>query len=156
MTGKANGATPPGHANGKHRGSASQETHAAVMAAPLVDDETFDLSRGFEMRADSLYRRENEKAPAVRICGPIEVVAEGRSEHGEDWSLLLRWQDRDGRRHEWFMPRRMLVDEAAEVRARLASCGLDVSAHPHQRNLLGQFLVAVHVATRVRTVSRTG
>jgi len=70
--------------------------------------------------------------------------------------LLLRWRDRDGRQHDWVMPRRLLAGEAVEVRARLAACGLDVSASQGARVALVQYLSAVQVAARVRTVTRTG
>jgi putative DNA primase/helicase len=126
-----------------------------VAATPIVDEEPFPIPHGFEMRPDGLWSVPYEKQP-LRICGPFEVIAESRPEHGDEWGLLLRWKDRDGRSHEWIMPRRLLAGEAVEVRARLAACGLDVSAHQNARGALVQFLAAVRIGARVRTVPRTG
>jgi putative DNA primase/helicase len=112
---------------------------------------------GFEMRADGLYRipSSTDRTP-FKVCGRFEVLAESRSENQDEWGLLLRWSDRDGLPHEWIMPRRLLAGEAAEVRARLSACGLDVSANDGARRALVEFLSSVRVSARVRTVSRTG
>ncbi len=90
------------------------------------------------------------------MCGPFEVLAESRPEGGDEWGLLLRWNDRDNRKHDWLMPRRLLAGEAIEVRARFAACGLDVGAHQGARQALVEFLSSVKVPLRVRTVPRTG
>ncbi len=150
--GTSNGTKPPGAAKG---GRAA--IRAAVAAAAPVVQTVFEMPHGFEMRTDGLWRepsRESDKP--YRVCGPFEVVAESRPEGGDEWGLLLRWRDRDGTTHEWIMPRRLLAGEAVAVRERFNACGLDVSAGQGARLALVQFLASVKVASRVRTVSRTG
>lgn len=130
---------------------------AVMKAEPLPGMEHVTMPVGFEMRQDGLWRRaraENEKD--MRLAGPFEVLAESRPEGGDDWGLLLGWNDRDGKRHEWVMPRRLLAGEAVVVRERLIACGLDVAASDAARKALVQFLCDVRSTRRVRTVPRCG
>lgn len=121
-----------------------------------LDDATHPQVFGFEWRPDGLYRVPGGEKFPFRVCGPFEVLAESRPEGGDEWGLLLRWNDRDTRKHEWLMQRRLLAGEAIEVRARFAACGLDVGAHQGARQALVEFLSSVKVPLRVRTVPRTG
>lgn len=112
---------------------------------------------GFEMREDGLYRRpRDESKTPFRVCGPFEVVAESRPEGNDAWGLLLRWRDRDGMQHTWNMPRAMLSGEAADVRARLAACGLDVVQTDGTRAALVECLAGLRCLRRARTVPRIG
>lgn len=129
----------------------------AVSEAMPVQSPTVDMPHGFEMRPDGLWRiPDNKNNAPFKICGRLEVVAESRPDTADEWGLLLHWKDRDGTVHEWIMPRRLLAGEAVAVRERLSACGLDVSATPGARLALVQFLAAVRVSQRVRTVQRTG
>lgn len=112
---------------------------------------------GFEMRAEGLFRlptKDDQKAQ--RLCGPFEVLAETRPDGNDSWGLLLRWNDRDGFTHQWIMPRALLAGEAADLRARLAACGLDVSQSQGARAALVQCLAAIRCDRRARTVPRIG
>ncbi len=112
---------------------------------------------GFEMRPDGLYRcGRSDKEKPLRIAGYFEVVAESRPKGNDAWGLLLRWLDRDGTSHSWIMPRAMLAGDAAEPRARLAACGLDISNASGARTALVDFLMRVKTPNRVRTVPRVG
>lgn len=156
MSGGRNDAKGSGAAPGAAKGGRAAIRAAVADAAPVVKT-SFEMPHGFEMRTDGLWREGSRDADKpFRVCGPFEVVAESRPEAGDEWGLLLRWQDRDGTSHEWIMPRRLLAGEAVAVRERLAACGLDVSASEGARRALVQFLAAVKVAQRVRTVPRTG
>ncbi len=136
---------------------------AAVVGAPVVSagqtaapDPATDVF-GFEMRPDGLYRLPGENKAPFRVCGRFDVIGETRPEdasHG--WGLLLRWKNRDGDTVEWIMPRAMVASDGGEVRQRLASGGLDVSGSDSARAALRQYLSAVKVPARVRTVPRTG
>jgi uncharacterized protein (DUF927 family) len=112
---------------------------------------------GFAMRKDGLYRlptKEDQKE--FRICGPFLVMGETRPDDGKGWGLLLRWQDRDGRPHDWIVPRALLQADAGEVRARLAACTLDVRPTDAARRAFLEALVALRSDRRVRTVPRVG
>ncbi|RZA29181.1 MAG: DUF927 domain-containing protein, partial [Proteobacteria bacterium] len=56
----------------------------------------------------------------------------------------------------YIMPHRLLAGDAVEVLSRMAQCGLDLNRSPGTRQVLLQFLAAVRVPARVRTVPRTG
>ena len=156
MTAGRNGRGAQGAVQAPRRGGRDAIRAAVAAAAPVVRT-TFEVPQGFEMRADGLWRiPASEKDMPYRVCGPFEVAAESRPETADEWGLLLRWRDRDGTEHEWIMPRRLLAGEAVAVRERLNACGLDVSASQGARLALVQFLAAVKVAARVRTVPRTG
>ena len=151
--------TPAGHAKRKGKTLPAVGTGAirqAVEAAEPAMEPGCEMPHGFTMEADGLWRDPGEGKARFRVCGPFEIVAETRPEDGEDWGLLLRWNDRDGAPHEWIMPRRMLAGEAVQVREHLASCGLDVSATESARRALVQVLAAVRVSARMRTVPHTG
>lgn len=114
-----------------------------------------ELVPGFEMRADGLWRVPVGDLP-YRLCGPFTVRAETRPGTSDEWGLLLEWRDADGTAHRYIMPRRLLAGDAVEVLARLAACGLELNRSSPARAALLQFLSAVKVPARVRTVPRTG
>lgn len=120
------------------------------------DPETF-WPAGFELRPDGLFKlAPGESKKPQRICGPFEVMAESRPDGNDARGLLLRWRDRDGNVHQWTMPRAMLAGEAAELRARLAACGLDVMQTDGARRGLVECLAKVRCGSRARTVPRIG
>lgn len=153
---KPNGAAPPGAGDRK---DPKKSIRASIDGAGEAHP-TSEMPFGFERRTDGpapgIWRAPGGEKKPFRVCGPLDVIAESRPERQNDWGLLLRWWDRDGREHEWIMPRRLLAGEGAEIRAKLASCGLDMGTHPEARRALVEFLTAIHVAARVRTVPRTG
>ncbi|WP_439596709.1 DUF927 domain-containing protein [Falsiroseomonas sp.] len=156
MSGGKNGANGATKTSSGTKGGRDAIRAAVQGAAPVVKT-AFEMPQGFEMRADGLWRiPASEKDMPFRVCGTFEVAAESRPENGDDWGLLLRWQDRDGTAHEWIMPRRLLAGEGVAVRERLAACGLFVSAAQGARLALVQFLATVRATARVRTVPRTG
>jgi uncharacterized protein (DUF927 family) len=130
----------------------------ASPAAPSTG--TGDEVSGFEMTPHGLYRVQHDKAGKVSgrlfICDPFEALAECRDADGEGWSLLLRWQDRDRKRHTAIIPRALLAGEAGEVRARLAAGGLTISTAPAARAALAEYLVHQQPRQRARTTPRTG
>ena len=166
MTGKPNGVA---HSSGKQAGARNgaeqpngkpangvATVREAIAAAAPVADAGVQMPAGFEMRENGLWRVLGEGKAPFRVTGRFEIIAETRPEDGEDWGLLLRWQDRDGKPHEWIMPRRLLAGEAVAVREHLAACGLHVDASDGARRALVQFLASVSISTRMRTVPHTG
>lgn len=140
----------------RHRGLRLIQDSIAK-AAPLPGMDHVRMPFGFEMREDGLWHlAASEKQRDTRVAGAFEIVAESRPETGDEWGLLLRWQDRDGRSHEWLMPRRLLAGDAVAVREKLIACGLHVSSRDDARRALIQFLAEVGTARRVRTVPRCG
>ena len=157
MTGKNGGdGAHPARKTGGGRTKIKEAIQSAIVVDATPEATPAAVPFGFEWRADGLYRVPGGDKTPFRVVGRFEVIAESRPEGGDEWGLLLRWQDRDGRTHEWLMARRLLAGEAIEVRARLAACGLDVGSGQGARQALVDFLSAVKVLARVRTVPRTG
>lgn len=131
---------------------------AAVQSAITVQAPALpacDMPPGFEMRETGLFKMSKE-GTWYFIAAAFEVLAESRPEDHADWGLLLRWRDRDGRAHEWIMPRRLLAGDATDVRAHLVAHGLRIGASRAAREALVDFLNGVGSPARVRTVPRTG
>lgn len=97
----------------------------------------------------------NSKYPYF-VAGLFNVIAEGRNEDNEKWSLLVTFKDRDGVEKRLFAPRRIVTSEGGELRAMLADAGLSLGGHAAARTGLTKYFSEVVVTKRVRTVQRTG
>jgi putative DNA primase/helicase len=153
MSGKNGGAN--GRAPGK-RGNGKATVREAIVSASPAGAGKVDVPPGFEMRENGWWHDPGAGKTPFRMCGPIEFVAETRPGGSDDWGLLLRWKDRDGIAHDWIMLRRLLAGEAVQVREHLSACGLYVAAFEGARRALVQFLISIHVPSRIRTANQTG
>lgn len=114
------------------------------------------LPFGFRFKADGLYFDDGGEAGPVRVCGPLDVLAETRDDRGSNWGLLLAWRDNDGREHRWAMPRSMLAGDGVEIRAALLDQGLTISSGRKARERLNDFLGSVRVDATAWAVDRLG
>jgi uncharacterized protein (DUF927 family) len=111
------------------------------------------------LKPEGVSRRHEDKEGNVEwrpVCSPLEVVAETRNEHGEDWGRLLVVTDRDGNRHEWAMPMEMLAGSGEEYRRRLLSMGLRIAPGSFARNALHEYVSEAQPEAKARCVSRIG
>jgi hypothetical protein len=99
--------------------------------------------------------REAEPTP-IWVCATIRPLAETVDEQGGAWGLLLRWEDRDGRTHEWAVPRRLVHAVGNDIAAELEHAGLTVGTSQQAHERLKQFLGRIKVRQRKRCVARTG
>lgn len=90
------------------------------------------------------------------LASPFEILAETRDKQGDAWGLLLRWKDRDGREHQWAMPKGLLAGDGSEVRRILLDGGLAVASGAKARNLLSNYLLSECSDGRARAVMTTG
>jgi putative DNA primase/helicase len=111
---------------------------------------------GFSATADGIVYDDGGEAGPVRICGPIEVLAETRDDRGSNWGLLLAWRDNDGREHRWAMPRSMLAGDGVDVRAALLDRGLTIASGRKARERLNDFLGGVRISAQAWAVDRLG
>lgn len=120
-----------------------------------------EMPYGFEMTAGGLFftPKGTEKNPAptpIFVAAAFQIAGETRSDVGEGWGLLLRWRDREGRWHQWAIPRRLIHRSGNEIAEELEhaglSCGTDTRAH----ELLKRFVGQVKVARLLTCVTRTG
>lgn len=113
----------------------------------------------FRLKPEGVFRRHEDKEGNVEwrpVCSPLEVVAETRNEHGEDWGRLLVVTDRDGNQHEWAMPMEMLAGSGEEYRRRLLSMGLRIAPGSFARNALHEYVSESQPEAKARCVSRVG
>lgn len=90
------------------------------------------------------------------ICSPLEIIAKTRDEKSGDWGRLLKWQDDDGKPHQWPMPQELLENDGSEVRRELARLGLHISPNMTARNLLAAYIKVWPVENRACCVDRLG
>ena len=113
----------------------------------------------FERRTDGLFFVEQDKDGSPRkryLSPPVEVVAKTRTTGGRGWGRLLRWQDAEGRAHEWAMPLEMLQGDGADMRRTLADRGLSVAVSNAARNLFAAYLQNAPTEKLALCLERTG
>ena len=113
----------------------------------------------FRVKPEGISKKHEDKEGNVEwrpVCSPLEVVAETRNEHGEDWGRLLAVTDRDGAKHEWAMPMEMLAGSGEEYRRRLLSLGLSIAPGSFARSALHEYVSESQPDAKVRCVSRVG
>lgn len=74
------------------------------------------------------------------ICSQLEIEADTRDEHNENWGRLVSFPDRDGVMHQWAMPMALLSGDGREYRERLLELGLVISPGRKARTLLETYL----------------
>jgi putative DNA primase/helicase len=130
--------------------------------SPPDDEFIFKLPPNFTVSKGGVFHHtmqitKGEETPTSEwVCAPLYVTAETRDEADESWGLLLEWKDRDGNRHKWSMPRKLLHEGSNPIAAQLENAGLSVGTDQREHNLLKQFLSGITVNRRLRCVSRTG
>ncbi len=86
----------------------------------------FETNKGVWFRPSHHAKGGKPEPSAIWVCAPFAAVAETADEASSSWGLLLRWKDRDGRAHEWAMPRRLLHLDGNHIAAELDHAGLSV------------------------------
>ncbi len=125
------------------------------------EDEAAELPPGFRMTAGGLLfipepTKTSPDPPAIFVTALFRVLGQTRSEAGEAWGLLLSWRDREGRRHQWAIPRRLIHRPGNEIAEELENAGLSCGPDARAHELLKRFVGGVKVARLLRCVTRTG
>jgi hypothetical protein len=111
----------------------------------------------FRVLSDGVYFQPGEPdAEPIKLCGRLEVSALTRTPEGNDWGIVLQWEDVDGTQHSWVMPKSLLAGDGAAIREQLLSGGLFVSPSRKARELLLVYLQTTNPTERARCVSRVG
>ena len=153
--------TPPGGATAEALRDMLAEAEAEAMGEDAAEAGP-DMPRNFIMRRSGVWWQpdpldgERETMRPVHVCGPLRIVAATNDGAGNAWGALLEWEDGDGRRHQWAMPRAMLAGDGTEVRARLLEGGLFLAAGRKARDRLSEYLTRATPPERVRVVARIG
>lgn len=99
-----------------------------------------------------------ENPAAVKISGPIRVVALSRQIDGTGWGLVIEVPNYDGEWREIVVPREMLAGNGDSLRALLMSMGFHVATQKRSRDALMAYLEQVFsfVRTRLTSVATVG
>lgn len=92
----------------------------------------------------------------VPLSSRIDVTHLTRDEGSNNWGLLLRFGDPDGRIKEWAMPREMLAGEGTDYRSVLSNLGAVLGSRPEARGFLGQYFTAVQPTQRALCTTTIG
>jgi putative DNA primase/helicase len=117
----------------------------------------------FELRPDGVYYsdepedtddgdEEKETETPQFVCSWLEVTAQSRDEHGQEWGNVLRWKDPDRRMHTWSAPRSLLVKNGTELLEVLAKGGLKIALAKQVK----WYINAVNPSARILNVPRPG
>ncbi|MDR3428095.1 DUF927 domain-containing protein [Silvimonas sp.] len=134
---------------------------ADLLAGAVLADPPFEMPDGFSWNKGQLYyqppaRKPDEAPPPpVFVAGQFDILGEARTSIGGEWGLFLRWRDRDGRLHEWALPKSLLHREGNAIAETLESGGLTCGIG-NSHTYLKMFLSRVYPSRKFECVSRTG
>ncbi|MDT8277677.1 DUF927 domain-containing protein [Roseomonas mucosa] len=136
-------------------------TELLELLAGAPDADPPDLPRGYRFTPNGLFffpepTEKNPDPAPIFVSAPFDVVGEANDGTGNNWGLVLRWRDRDGRRHEWSVPKRLVHADGNAIAAELEDAGLSCGSDGRAHVLLKNFIGAVKGARRLRCVDRTG
>lgn len=98
----------------------------------------------------------NEEGKEIRICSRVDIPAFARTDEGDDWSVLLSFQDRDGAKKELLIPQAELYRPGREYLPTLAAAGLEIAPTADAEMLLARYLKGAKPTKRARLVDRIG
>lgn len=90
------------------------------------------------------------------ICSYLEVVADTRNAANQNWGRRLRIIDRDGKVHDWAMPKTLLAGDGTELRSTLLDLGVDIVPGNDNRRALEAYISSWEPRRRCRCVDRVG
>ena len=103
------------------------------------------------------YPSERNRNPdPIFVAAPFTVVGETNDGAGQDWGLHLRWHDRDGRAHQWAVPKRMVHADGNAIAAELEHLGLHCAPTRAAHEALKGFIAGVRSPRRLQCVGRIG
>ncbi len=112
----------------------------------------------YELRPEGVYRADDEDKdggepkPPKFVCSWLEVTAQSRDMHGQEWGTVLKWKDPDHRDHTWSAPRSLLVKNTTELVEVLAKGGLKIVSPKDVK----YYISSVNPTGRVLNVPRPG
>lgn len=93
---------------------------------------------------------------SVRICAPLDVIAETSDERGENCGRLLKWRDSENRLHNWSMPIEAVYSDGGELVKFLASCGLDIAPSRANRERIAQYIQTAGTEKKITSANKIG
>ncbi|MBP0492856.1 DUF927 domain-containing protein [Pararoseomonas indoligenes] len=127
-----------------------------------IDADPPELPPGYVFRDSGLWFEAAQDPDAETlsqpffVTAPFEVVGEANDGTGMAWGLVIRWKDRDGRQHQWSVPKRLVHSDGSRIAEELEDAGLHCSPSGRAKTLLRNFIGGVRSKRRLICVDRTG
>ena len=135
------------------------EPSAGIKKKVSAKPKTNTLPSGFRLTpAGVVYAGDDGESRPV--CSPVEILARTRDEKGNNWGLLVEFDDPDGAKKRWNIPARTMTgDFGKDVVGPLVDMGLRLPGTRPSRNArndLQSYLQGYDSAQRARLVTRLG
>lgn len=114
---------------------------------------------GFRLTSEGVFYA-GDDGEARPVCSPLEILARTRDDKGQNWGLLVEFDDPDGTKKRWNIPARTMTgDFGKDVLGPLVDMGLRLAGSRSGRNArndLQSYLGGFDSAQRARLVTRLG
>jgi putative DNA primase/helicase len=129
-----------------------------VVATPTkTADPKMKMPAGFMFSQGGIsFNPQSEGTKPFHVCGIFDVVAHTRDDYSKAWGLWLKWNDADGREHNWAMPMALLAGDGGEIRATLLDGGFTIAPSKAARGKFMELLAGLKVDARARAVHTVG
>ncbi len=119
---------------------------------------TFALPDGFGMTETGLYFTDpnRDEAKSGWVCAPFQVKGACSSDTGEQWGIVLGWEDDGGWPHTFIVDRATLHGEPSAIAAQLDNKGLRCSTIAKGQQSLRRCLASLRPERRLTAVERGG
>ncbi|WP_130926427.1 DUF927 domain-containing protein [Pseudomonas sp. Sample_14] len=114
---------------------------------------------GFRLTSEGVFYA-GDDGEARPVCSPLAILARTRDDKGQNWGLLVEFDDPDGTKKRWNIPARTMTgDFGKDVLGPLVDMGLRLAGSRSGRNArndLQSYLGGFDSAERARLVTRLG
>ncbi|WLG85866.1 DUF927 domain-containing protein [Pseudomonas cucumis] len=135
------------------------EPKAKAAAKRPVKSKNDLMPGGFRLTSEGVFYA-GDDGEARPVCSPLEILARTRDDKGQNWGLLVEFDDPDGAKKRWNIPARtMTSDFGKDVLGPLVDMGLRLAGSRSGRNArndLQSYLGGFDSAQRARLVTRLG
>lgn len=116
-------------------------------------------NKGGHFRLDSkgvYYHAYQTDEKGVWICAKLRVIANTSSKDGNEWGVLVKFNDPDGNEKEWVIPKASLQGDGASIRAILADQGFNIAQTMKARRLFNEYLTMHNRIPTIITTDKIG
>lgn len=92
----------------------------------------------------------------VWLCAKLKVIATTSSKDGNDWGVLVKFNDPNGNEKEWVIPLASLQGDGANIRAILADQGFKIAQTLQARRLFNEYLSMHNRTPHIITTDKIG
>lgn len=135
------------------------EPKAKAAAKRPVKSKNDLMPGGFRLTSEGVFYASDD-GEARPVCSPLEILARTRDDKGQNWGLLVEFDDPDGAKKRWNIPARTMTgDFGKDVLGPLVDMGLRLAGSRSGRNArndLQSYLGGFDSAQRARLVTRLG